>query len=62
MCQSRGNPCINDEDLIMINSYTLDGYSDGFSGIENHKFGKSVTWDGTKYTLQDTVDLDNYDK
>ena len=42
--------------LRMISGYSTTGYN----YAPNHYWGSSVTWDGTNYTLQDPIEIENY--
>ena len=42
--------------LRMISGYSTTGYN----YAPNHYYGSSVTWDGTNYTLQDPIEIENY--
>lgn len=40
--------------------YIRSFYTNGYNYINNYNYGSSVTWDGTNYTLVDTVGLDAF--
>ena len=42
--------------LRMISGYSTTGYN----YAPNRYYGSSVTWDGTNYTLQDPIEIENY--
>ncbi len=64
LCKSGKAICENASDLIMAyqgyNEITTNDYYKDIKFIKNYTFGKSVTWDGTKYTLKDTVGMESY--
>ena len=54
-CNTENVTC-TDSTLRMILEYNTIGYS----YVPNHYWGSSVTWDGANYTLQDTIEIENY--
>ena len=53
-CGNTNTTCTEDN-LRLITNYNSTGYK--YSS--NHYWGSSVTWDGTKYTLVDPIDLES---
>ena len=54
-CNNTSTTC-TESNLRIIDSYNALGYK----YAENHYYGSSVTWDGTKYTLVNPIGLENY--
>ena len=54
-CNNTSTTC-TESNLRIIDSYNAIGYK----YAENHYYGSSVTWDGTKYTLVNPIGLENY--
>ena len=54
-CNSTSATC-TEETLRLIREYSETGYN----YVKNYYFGSSVTWDGTNYTLQNPIEMENY--
>ena len=54
-CDTDNSTC-TEETIRMIYSYDSSGYT----YKPNNYFGSSVTWDGTNYTLVDSIGIENY--
>lgn len=54
-CNTTSEVC-TDASLRMIDSFNATGYA----YAPNHYWGSSVTWDGTNYTLVDSMGIENY--
>lgn len=54
-CNNLATTCQENE-LRLITSYSSLDYT----YVTNHYFGNNIQWDGTKYTLLNSVDVENY--
>ena len=54
-CNNISTSC-EENDLRLITEYTQDGYT----YVNNHYYGTNVTWDGLNYTLQNVIEMENY--
>ena len=54
-CNNDSATC-TEENLTIIDSVKSTSYY----GATNHYWGSNVTWDGTKYTLVDPIEIENY--
>ena len=54
-CNTDSTTC-TESTLRMIKTYNAIGYT----YASNHYYGSSVTWDGTNYTLVDSIEIENY--
>ncbi len=66
LCKSGKSVCEDSTDLIMeVYSYARVANANYYFNlyyIKNFSFGKSVTWDGTKYTLNNVVEFESYNQ
>ena len=54
-CNNISTSC-GENELRLITSYSNEGYT----YVNNYYYGANVTWDGMNYTLQNTVEMENY--
>ncbi len=63
-CLSHNSTCESNDDLVFANFSNLvnANYDESiyFKYLNNYSFGGSVTWDGEKYHLNNTIGIENY--